>query len=92
MSRLQRIVFRLNDGRHKYATHNGEILLWDKEDIESLHRNIELYGMPAFTADFAKYATSYRELRTRYPKAKIVRVAAVENEDSSLPLDPDIIF
>lgn len=90
--KLQRIIFLLQDGRRKYATHNGQIEKWEKIDIASLETNIGAYGMPAYTADFAKYGYTYELLKERYPDAKIVRIIGFETEDHDLPLNPEVIF
>lgn len=90
--KLQRIIHHLEDGRRKYVTHNGEVEKWTEVEIENLRRNMERCGPAAYTADFAKYAISARELRERYPDAKIVRIVGFEHEDHDLPLDPGIIF
>lgn len=90
--RQQRVIFILTDGRRKYATHRGAMLSWDKEDIESLQRNIDKFGMPVFTADFQKFGFDYEDLRLRFPKARIVHVKSVELEDYYQPLDNNVIF
>lgn len=90
--KLQRIIFSLEDGRRKYVTHNGEIEKWTAGEIASLRDNIEWHGLPAYTADFAKYGISAKELRERFPDARILRVTGFTTEDHDLPLDPDIIF
>ena len=61
--KLQRIIHHLEDGRRKYVTHNGEMEKWTEVEIENLRRNTEQYGPAAYTADFAKYGISARELR-----------------------------
>lgn len=38
-------------------------------------------------ADFARYGISARELRERYPDARIVRIVGFETEDHDLPLN-----
>lgn len=90
--KLQRIIFRLEDGRRKYVTHNGEMEKWAESEIENMRQNIERDGLPAYTADFAKFAATVAGLRRRFPDAKIIRVIAFEHEDHDLPLNPDIIF
>ena len=90
--KLQRIIHHLEDGRRKYVTHNGEMEKWTEVEIENLRRNTEQYGPTAYTADFAKYGISARELRERYPEAKIIRIVGFETEDHDLPLNPEIIF
>ena len=89
----QRVIFTLTDGRRKYATHNGELLEWDKDDLQSLKDNIKRFGMPAFTADFQKYDVSAEVLKSRFPDAKILRVKSIETENAyNNPLNPEIIF
>ena len=97
--KLQRIIHHLEDGRRKYVTHNGEMEKWTEVEIENLRRNMKnlrrnmkRYGPAAYTADFAKYDISVRELRERYPDAKIIRIVDFETEDHDLPLNPEIIF
>ena len=63
--KLQRIIHHLEDGRRKYVTHNGEMEKWTEVEIENLRRNTEQHGPAAYTADFAKYGISARELRER---------------------------
>ena len=50
------------------------------------------FGPAAYTADFARYGISARELRERYPDARIVRIVGFETEDHDLPLNSEIIF
>jgi hypothetical protein len=90
--KLQRVIHHLEDGRRKYVTHNGEMEKWSEAEIDNLRRNMERYGPAAYTADFAKYGISSKELRERYPDAKIIRIVGFETEDHDLPLDPNIIF
>ncbi len=90
--KLQRIIYILEDGRRKYVTHNGEIEKWTEVEIENLRRNMQRFGPAAYTADFVKYGISARELRERYPDAKIVRISDFETEDHDLPFNPEIIF
>ena len=90
--KLQRIIHHLEDGRRKYVTHNGEMEKWTEVEIENLRRNMKRYDPAAYTADFAKYDISVRELRERYPDAKIIRIVDFETEDHDLPLNPKIIF
>lgn len=92
MSQLQRVIFNLADGHRKYATHNGEVLAWDDDDLSSLNANIEEYGMPVFTADFQQFDFNYTLLRERFPKAKVVRVKSIDIESYRDPLNPEIIF
>lgn len=92
MSQLQRVIFNLADGRRKYATHNGEMLAWDDDDLSSLNANIDEYGMPVFTADFQQFDFNHALLRERFPKAKIVRVKSIDTESYYSPLNPNVIF
>ena len=81
--------------RRRSVDLSGSILSmekWTEGEIENLRRNTEQYGPAAYTADFAKYGISARELRERYPDAKIVRIVGFETEDHDLPLNPEIIF
>lgn len=90
--KLQKVIFHLEDGRKKYATHNGEMLRWERREVEALECNREWYGNAAYTADFAKYDVVAANLRKRFPDAKIVRVVGYETEDHDLPLRDDVIF
>ena len=86
--KLQRIIHHLEDGRRKYVTHNGEMEKWTEVEIENLCTNMERFGPAAYTADFAKYGISARELRD----AKIIRIVGFETEDHDWSLNPEIIF
>lgn len=90
--KLQRIIHLLEDGRRKYVTHNGEIEKWTEVEIENLWANMARFGPAAYTADFARYGISARELRERYPDARIVRIVGFETKDHDLPLNSEIIF
>ncbi len=90
--KYQRIIHILEDGRRKYSTHNGEIELWTKHEVENLKRNRAKYGDGAYLADFSRYDIEAKNLRLRYPKAKIIKIVGFENEDHDLPIDPQIIF
>ncbi|MBS6458795.1 MAG: hypothetical protein KH375_01395 [Alistipes sp.] len=90
--KAQRVIFKLKDGRRKYATHNGSMLWWEENDLASLSRNVELIGMPAFTSDFQRFDFDIESLRRRFPKARVARVIGYEVEDAYLPLDPNVIF
>ena len=90
--KYQRVIHHLEDGRKKYSTHNGEVELWTVHEVANLKHNQMRYGNGAFIADFSKYAVEWRELRERYPKAKIIKVVGFENEDHDLPIDPTVIF
>lgn len=88
----QKVIFHLDDGRKKYATHNGEMLKWEELELENLNLNERRYGKAAYTADFMRYDVSAKNLLDRYPDAKIVRVVGFEAEDHDLPLREDVIF
>ncbi|CDN30195.1 hypothetical protein BN938_0460 [Mucinivorans hirudinis] len=90
--KLQRIIFHLDDGRKKYGTHNGEVLRWEKGDIEAMRINGRNKLRAAFTADFQRYDTDFRELRARFPASKIVKVVGYAIEDYDLPIDNEVIF
>ena len=86
-----RVIFCLTNGKRKYATHNGEILLWDDYDLLALRRNLLDYEQFAFTDDFAYFDFSAEALRVRFPEAGILRVKGFRTEDPSLPVNHDII-
>lgn len=90
--KLQKVIFHLEDGRKKYATHNGEMLRWERCEVEALERNREWCGNAAYTADFMRYDVVAGDLRKRFHDAKIVRVVGYETEDHDLPLRDDVIF
>lgn len=90
--KLQRVIHHLKDGRRKYSTHHGEIEKWEASDLDALRRNREWYGDSAFLADFSRYGVVARELRERFPNAKIIPVVGFETEDHDLPLRTDVIF
>ncbi|GAB0481681.1 hypothetical protein KML24007_04270 [Alistipes indistinctus] len=86
------MIHHLKDGRRKYSTHHGEIEKWERSDIEAMERCREFYGNSAFLADFSRYGVVAKELRERFPNAKIIPVVGFETEDHDLPLRTDIIF
>jgi len=88
----QRIIHILEDGRRKYSTHNGEMELWTEHEVENLTVNRKRYGKAAYTADFARYDVEAKNLRQRYPAAKIIRVIGFKCEDHDLPINSQIIF
>ena len=90
--KYQRIIHHLEDGRKKYSTHNGEMELWTTHEVGNINRNRVRFGDSAYTADFSKYDVEVKNLRQRYPKAKIIRVVGFESEDHDLPINPQIIF
>lgn len=77
MSKLQRVIFTLEDGRDINDMHDGEYTPWEEEDINALLENIHRFGMPCITADFEHYDVNYESLRARFPKAKILRIKGV---------------
>ncbi len=90
--KLQKVIFHLADGRKKYATHNGKLLQWDKQDVAALEQNREEYGKAAYTADFMRYDVVANNLCERLRNAKIVYVVGWEIEDFDVPLRDDVIF
>lgn len=90
--KLQRVIHHLKDGRRKYSTHHGQIEKWEQSDIDAMIRCRERYGDSAFLADFSRYGVVARELRERFPNARIIPVVGFETEDHDLPLRTDIIF
>lgn len=87
-----RVIFQLANGKRKYATHHGKILLWDDYDLLALRRNLVEYEAFAFTSDLQHFAFSAEELTAQFPKAKIIRVKGFRAEDAKLPLNPKIII
>lgn len=87
-----RVIFQLANGKRKYATHNGEVLLWDDYDILSLRRNLVEFEQFAYTEDFEHFAFSADELVQRFPRAKIIRVKGFRTESIDVPLNPKIIL
>lgn len=63
-----RVIFCLTNGKRKYATHNGEILLWDDYDLLALRRNLLDYEQFAFTDDFAYFDFRQRHCESVSPK------------------------
>lgn len=88
----KRVIFTFEDGSRRYATHNGELLMWDDEDIAALQENIAQYGFPVCTSDFMQWDVNHKSLRSRFPKAKILRIVAVDYETVARPPKPDIAF
>ncbi len=87
-----RVIFQLGNGKRKYATHNGKILLWDDYDLLALRRNLVDYEQFAFTEDFQHFDFSVEALRERFPDATLVRVRGFRTEDPAFPINPNIIF
>ena len=87
-----RIIFQLANGKRKYATHNGNVLLWDEEDIKAIRLNLIKYEQFAITGDYQHFAFSTDELAQRFPKAKIIRVKGIRVEDAEMPLNSKVIL
>lgn len=87
-----RVIFQLSNGKRKYATHKGKILLWDEEDIKALRLNLIKYEQFAMTSDYEQFAFSADELVQLFPRAKIVRVKGFRTEDAELPLNSKVIL
>ena len=87
-----RVIFQLANGKRKYATHNGKVLLWDEEDIKALKLNLNKYENFAITSDYQHFAFSAYELAERFPKAKIIRIKGFRVESADEPLDPKVIL
>ena len=87
-----RVIFQLANGKRKYATHNGKVLLWDEEDIRALKLNLIKYENFAITSDYQHFAFSAFELAERFPKAKIIRIKGFRVESADEPLDSKVIL
>ena len=87
-----RVIFQLANGKRKYATHNGKVLLWDEADIRALKLNLIKYENFAITSDYQHFAFSAFELAERFPKAKIIRIKGFRVESADEPLDPKVIL
>ena len=87
-----RVIFQLANGKRKYATHNGKVLLWDDEDIRALKLNLIKYENFAITSDYQHFAFSAYELAERFPKAKIIRIKGFRVESADEPLDSKVIL
>lgn len=87
-----RVIFQLANGKRKYATHNGKVLLWDEEDIRALKLNLIKYENFAITSDYQHFAFSAYELAERFPKAKIIRIKGFRVESADEPLDSKVIL
>ncbi|MFI3293909.1 MAG: hypothetical protein SNG27_09965 [Rikenellaceae bacterium] len=90
--KYKRVIQILSDGRRKYSTFKGEILQWSQNEIDSLAQNIDHIGYAAYTLDFMCYDVEAKELRRRYPRARIVKVVGFEVEDHDLPINPNVIY
>ena len=86
-----RVIFRLANGKKKYATHQGQILLWDEDDIRALKLNLIRYEKFAYTEDLEHFAFFAEDLAVRYPRTPIVRVTGFRKEEATDPLDPNVI-
>ncbi|MFR9500833.1 MAG: hypothetical protein SNH18_10405 [Rikenellaceae bacterium] len=90
--KYKRIIHILTDGRQKYSTHNGEIEMWSDADISAMEKNRARLGDAAYTRDFSRYDVEAKLLRSRFPKAKIIRVVGYRVEDHDMPIDSNVIF
>lgn len=82
-----RVVFVLTNGKKKYATHNGEILLFEKPDLDALFMNFYKYERFVFTEDLQDFDFTVEELKKRHPyERRFVRVKNIVLED---PLTPE---
>lgn len=86
MTREWRVVFVLTNGKKKYATHNGEILLFEKPDLDALFMNFDKYERFVFTEALQDFDFTVEELKKRHPyDRKFVRVKSIVLEDSLTP-------
>lgn len=86
MTREWRVVFVLTNGKKKYATHNGEILLFEKPDLDALFMNFDKYERFVFTEDLQDFDFTVEELKKRHPyDRRFVRVKNIVLEDSLTP-------
>lgn len=86
MTREWRVVFVLTNGKKKYATHNGEILLFEKPDLDALFMNFDKYERFVFTEDLQDFDFTVEELKKRHPyDRKFVRVKNIVLEGSLTP-------
>lgn len=82
-----RVVFVLTNGKKKYATHNGEILLFEQNDLHALFKNFEKYERFVMTQDLQDFDFTLEELKRRHPfERRFVRVKDIILEDSLNPL------
>ena len=82
-----RVVFVLTNGKKKYATHDGEILLFEKPDLDALFTNFGKYERFVFTEDLQDFDFTIEELKKRHPyERRFVRVKNIVLED---PLTPE---
>ena len=87
-----RVIFQLANGKRKYATHNGKVLIWDDYDLLALRRNFIDFEQFAYTEDFEHFAFSADELARRFPHTKIIRVKGFRAVPADDPLDPKVII
>lgn len=87
-----RVIFLLANGKRKYATHNGKVLLWDEEDVKALKLNFIKYEQFAMTENMEHFAFSADELAQRFPWAKIIRIKGIRVEDAEMPLNSKVIL
>ena len=81
-----RVVFVLTNGKKKYATQNGEILLFEKADLDALFSNFEKYERFVFTEDLQDFDFTIEDLKKRHPyDRRFVRVKNIILEDPLLP-------
>ena len=89
---LRRVVFRLEDGRLKYATHNGDVLEWEMCEVRALRENIRRLGQPIFSPDFSFYACNFPEYRERIKQGTFIRITGFYTEMTDEPLDRHVII
>lgn len=87
-----RVIFQLGNGKRKYATHKGKVLLWDDYDLLALRRNFIEFEQFAYTEDFENFAFSADELARAFPNQKIIRVKGFRAVSADEPLDPKVII
>ena len=92
MKQLKRVVFILEDGRMKYATHHGEITKWTDSELMLLKANFDKYGDAGYTSDFKHYGVVYDELKARWSPFEIVAVIGFEVELITAPLTEGVII
>ena len=81
-----RVVFVLTNGKKNYSTQNGEILLFEKADLDALFSNFEKYERFVFTEDLQDFDFTIEDLKKRHPyDRRFVRVKNIILEDPLLP-------
>ena len=84
MYQPKRVIFTLEDGRDIVdVDSNGEIALWEEEDLDSLFENMQRYGHPCFTADLKHYDVNYEALRRRFPREQLIEVKGIRIRNRS---------